>query len=303
MNFAPILLFVYNRPQILKKTLKSLKKNKLIKKANIYIFSDGPKNNTPDKIKVKKVRSIINGLKSLNIKKKIFYNENRGLKKNILEGINFVFRKHKSIIVIEDDLILSPYFYIYMNNALKYTKNKKNIWHVSGWNYPIKLEKNNKNSSFLWNNMNCWGWGTHKKYWKKIITNSDFFIKKFSQKKINEFNLSGSLNNWSQILKNKNNIIQTWAIFWSASIFWHKGLCLNPGLSFTKNIGFSKNSTNTNEKIPQPKKLNYNAILDFPENEKINTYYIAKIRSHLRSIKGNKRLTSIKKRFKKLFII
>ena len=38
-KYAPIALFVYNRPDTLKKTLSSLVKNKLIKNADIYIFS------------------------------------------------------------------------------------------------------------------------------------------------------------------------------------------------------------------------------------------------------------------------
>ena len=36
---------------------------------------------------------------------------------------------------------------------------------------------------------------------------------------INKFDLSNSLNNWSQLLRNKNKKLKTWAIFWNATIF------------------------------------------------------------------------------------
>ena len=67
MNFAPIALFVYNRPYHLKKTLNSLKKNLEIKNTLIYVFSDGPKNNFQDIKNVKQVRKI---LKNVNFCKK-----------------------------------------------------------------------------------------------------------------------------------------------------------------------------------------------------------------------------------------
>ena len=57
--------------------------------------------------------------------------------KNIIGAVNYVLKNNSKIIVVEDDLILSKSFLVYMNHALEFIKNKKNIWHVSGWNYPI----------------------------------------------------------------------------------------------------------------------------------------------------------------------
>ena len=43
MKLAPIVIFCYNRPYHLKKTLNSLKKNKLSKQSDVWFFSDGHK--------------------------------------------------------------------------------------------------------------------------------------------------------------------------------------------------------------------------------------------------------------------
>ena len=40
-----------------------------------------------------------------------------------------------------------------------------------------------KNKVFIWNNMNCWGWGTHKKYWNRLVKNPNFFLKKWKENK------------------------------------------------------------------------------------------------------------------------
>ena len=39
-NLAPIVIFTYTRLETLKKTIESLKKNKMAKFSEIYIFSD-----------------------------------------------------------------------------------------------------------------------------------------------------------------------------------------------------------------------------------------------------------------------
>ena len=71
MKLAPIVYFVYNRPNHTKKSLDYLKKNRLAKKSTIYIFSDAPKNNQ-SKNKVAEVRKVIHNLKGFK-KKKNYY--------------------------------------------------------------------------------------------------------------------------------------------------------------------------------------------------------------------------------------
>ncbi len=141
--------------------------------------------------------------------------------------------------------------------------------------------------------MNCWGWGTHKKYWKKLIVDPNFFLKKFSNKNIDKFTLNGKLNNWSQLINNHKKIIKTWAIYWNATIFYNKAFCLNPALSYTKNIGFGGNSTHTKKSLPQLKILNKCKKTNFLINQKKDTFFINKVYLHLNNDK-KKFLKSLK---------
>ena len=52
----PIILFVFNRLNHLKKVVAALEKNKLFKESNLYIYSDNAKE-TKDIKKVEEVRS------------------------------------------------------------------------------------------------------------------------------------------------------------------------------------------------------------------------------------------------------
>ena len=122
--------------------------------------------------------------------------------------------------------------------------------------------------------MNCWGWGTWQDRWKKININPNFFIKKFDSQMINEFDLSNSLNNWSQLLRNKSKKLKTWAIFWNATIFYNNGLCLNPLKSLTRNIGLDGSGTNS-LKIYK-KKRNLSQLKEFIYPNKLEENLIIK---------------------------
>ena len=283
MKLAPIVIFSYNRPSHLKKTLNSLKKNKLSKKSIAYFFSDGPKTHTLEELKkINLVRKIIKNTKGFKSKKIIFYKKNIGLKKNILNGVTKIIKKHGKVIVLEDDIVVTKNFLNYMNQSLSLYANNKKIWHISGWNYDLDLKKINKGDedAFFIRNMNCWGWGTWKNRWNKIILDPNFFYKKMNKKQIENFNLSNSINNWSQIIRNKNKTLETWAIFWNATIFYYKGLCLNPKISMINNIGMDGSGTNSHIaktkilKLSKIKSFNFPSLIkeDFELRNKIISY-------------------------------
>jgi hypothetical protein len=181
MNPAPIALFVYNRLSYTKRTILALKKNLLAKKSNLFIFSDYAKNSV-DLKKVLLVRDFISKLKGFENIKIIFRKKNYGLCKNILSGINYVFRFYNKIIVLEDDIVTSRSFLNYMNRNLELYELSKNIVSIHGYNYPINIK--GLDNFFFIKGADCWGWATWKKKWKKyFVNNSSYLANKILQKK------------------------------------------------------------------------------------------------------------------------
>ncbi len=233
-KLSPIILFVYNRPWHTKQTIEALQKNELAQNSELFIHSDGYKSNK-DKENVKKVRKYIKTIDGFKKIKIIEQNKNLGLTNSIVSGVTNIINKFGKIIVLEDDLITSPYFLKFMNNALNFYEKEKKVWHISGWNYPINTAK--LPDTFLWRTMNCWGWGTWADRWKYYEKNIEKTINTFSKKDIKRFNIDGMENFWEQVLSNKRKKIDTWDIFWYTTIFKKNGLCLNPTQTFVKNIG------------------------------------------------------------------
>jgi hypothetical protein len=232
---APIVLFVYNRPDHTRQTLDALAANTLADESELFIFSDAPKNE-PAAEKVRAVRSYIKtvrGFKSVHIVER---ETNWGLAKSIIEGVTEIVNQYGKVIVLEDDIVTSPYFLKFMNGALDFYENEKKVWHISGWNYPVKT--NGIGGAFFWRTMSCWGWATWRGRWRYFEKDVDKLVSSFTEKDIYRFNINGADNMWGQVLANKSGAINTWAIFWYAAVFRNDGLCLNPAKSFVRNIGF-----------------------------------------------------------------
>jgi hypothetical protein len=232
-KLAPIVLFVYNRPDHTRKTVEALSKNLLASESELFVYSDYPKD-TAATDRVEEVRAYIKtiqGFKSVTIAER---DKNWGLAASIIDGVTNVVNKYGKVIVLEDDIVTSPYFLTFMNDALDFYADKPEVWHVSGFTYPhIKGVKD----AFFWRSMNCWGWATWKNRWCYFEKVPEKLIATFSKRDIYRFNIYGADDMWGQVLANQTGKINSWAIFWEAVIFQHNGLCLDPAVSFVRNIG------------------------------------------------------------------
>jgi len=241
MNLAPIVLFVYNRPEHTLKTLESLFQNDLANDSILYIFADGPPANAnlSESEKIKKTREV---LKKKNWCKEVIIIEsdiNKGLADSILSGVTEIVNKYGKIIVLEDDLVLTKGFLKYMNEALTLYENENEVMQVSGNLLPILTEDVVNSESFFLKDLSCWGWATWKRAWDHLETDPKILIERIDSlpegKK--RFNLDGSYDFYNDLYENLIGSKKTWAIKWQASVFLKNGLILFPFKSLVTNIG------------------------------------------------------------------
>ncbi len=243
MHLAPISIFVYNRPKHTKTMLNTLSNCLLIKNSKVYFFVDGPKK-SDDKEKVKEVIKILNNFKKKHNKTVInISNKNLGTYLNLTNGISNILKKHKKIIVLEDDLKLKKNYLLFMNQALSKYSSKKNILQISGYSYPI--ETKNSEAYFL-NLTSCWGWGTWNDRWIKF---SKYLNKKSEISSICEqielnknmkyqFNICNSYNYLNFLKKQITSNFNSWGVLFYLYSFKNKNLNLFPALSLVENVGF-----------------------------------------------------------------
>ena len=245
--FAPIVLFVYSRPEHTRRVIEALAANRGAEKSKLLIFSDGPKNDTTIR-NVQKVREYIRSINSMNIFSQVIIHEsetNKGLANSIIDGVSLVLKEYDRVIVLEDDVITAPDFIEYMNNALSYFKDNGLIWSISGYSHQIKLPKGYNNDIYLSYRACSCAWGTWRDRWEKV----DWQVRDYEKFKKNylarmAFNRGGA--DLSKMLDYQmQGKIDSWAIRWCYSQFKHGMLTVYPVISRVKNIGFDGSGTHS----------------------------------------------------------
>lgn len=242
-NLAPIVIFTYNRLDHTRRTVEALLLNKLAANSDLYIYSDGPKNDQAIEA-VKAVRSYLQTITGFKTIKIVARDKNWGLTDSIVDGVTQIVNDYGKIIVLEDDIVTSPYFLDFMNEALTLYENEPTVMHVSGYFYPVA--NTDLPETFFYAQTSCWGWGTWSRAWKFYNPDASLLLKKISESnRLREFDMDGKFRFSSTLRANIRGTIKTWAIKWQASVFLQDGLCLHPRYSFTQNIGHDGSGTNT----------------------------------------------------------
>ena len=231
---APIVLFTYNRPWHVRQTVDALQKNDLASESELIIFSDGPKNEEAS-VKVGEVRQYlktITGFKRVRIYEQ---RENQGLPRNIIGGVTKVVNEYGRVIVLEDDLVTSPFFLKYMNEALNLYEQDDRVVSIHGYVSPVKTRLP---ETFFIKGADCWGWGTWKRGWDLFEGNGALLLKELKDRNLTrEFDFNNSYPYTDMLINQIEGRVESWAIRWYASAFLRDKLTLYPGHSFVKNIG------------------------------------------------------------------
>lgn len=283
-TFAPIALFVYNRPQHTERTLKFLRQNELAADSRLFIFSDGPKT-AADEDKVNEVREFlktIEGFKSVEI---IERKENMGLANSVIAGVSRLTKDYGQVIVFEDDLITSPYTLNYFNDALNLYRNQPKVMHIGAYMYNLKGAA--LPESFFYRAATSWGWATWEHSWKNFEPDIDKLIKQFNKKKKADFSIDHTMNFWKQMEDFKNGKNNSWAIRWYASIFLQGGLTLNPSHSLVNNIGHDGTGVHSGINDIYNVIINPKPITVFPAEIKEDKIAYAAIKQFLSTRKGS----------------
>ena len=238
MTYAPIALFTYNRADHTQQAVESLLKNAEAKDTDFFIFSDGPKNEKAvEGVKAnREYIHTITGFKTITI---IEREKNWGLSRNLIEGITRICNEYGRVIVVEDDLILSPFFLRYMNDGLEKYEDDDRVASISAFLNPVE---GNIPETFFLRYFACWGWATWKRAWDLLNTDSRDLLKKIRWKK-NDFNIGGTGPFYGILYCDKVGLNDSWAVRFYASCFLAGKLHLFPGRTMVIQSGMDGSGT------------------------------------------------------------
>lgn len=234
MNCAPIVLFTYCRPWHTRQTVEALLKNTEAVQSDLIIYSDAPKN---EKVcqGVEETRAYIRSVKGFKSIQIVERQENWGLAKNLIDGITKVVNGYGRVIVIEDDIVVSPYFLKYMNDGLDLYNDNNEVASIHGYVYPTgkKLPE-----TFFIKGADCWGWATWARAWKCFNSDANYLLDNIVAKGLQkEFDFDNSYPYVEMLKAQVRGDVNSWAICWYASTFLNNMYTLYPGKSMVRQIG------------------------------------------------------------------
>ena len=275
MKTAPILLFTYKRLEVLKQTIAALEKNPLAKSSDLYIFSDGPKEEF-DRQQVANVRTFLKTIKGF---KKVAIKEssvNKGLANSIISGVTEVMKFSDSVIVLEDDLLTTPNFLSFMNTSLMNYKNTQKVFSISGYSFDLGLKSPPLDETYFLYRGWSWGWATWRDRWSAVDWEiKDYESFKNDKKRKTEFAQGGSDVN-KMLQSQMEGSLDSWAIRWFYHQFKVDGLTLYPVYSKIYNNGFDAYATHTtgsNKRYLPLLDYTYSSNISFPNSLKVQPKY------------------------------
>lgn len=237
---AIITLFTYARLDHTQRTVEALLRNLGVNEHDLIVYSDAPR--TADMAlavaAVREYLKTITGFRSVTVHHRP---RNYGLSKSIIEGVTEVLSHHERIIVLEDDMVTSPYFLSYMNEALDHFADAEQVISIHGYVYPVQQALP---EAFFLRGADCWGWATWRRGWALFNPNGHFLLNELKRLNlIKAFDFNGAYS-YSQMLESQiKGTNDSWAIRWYASAFLADKLTLYPGRSLVHNIGNDSSGT------------------------------------------------------------
>ena len=243
---APIAVFAFNRPDLLQRTLTALAANELVDKASLTIFCDGPRHEK-DEPGTRAVRELAKKAQGFATVEVVERPKNMGCAASIIDGLPEMFRLHERLIVIEDDIVTSPYTLRFLSEGLaRYADNEK-VFNIAAWSPPHiarNIPANYPYDVYAIPRFNCWGWASWRDRFQDIDWDvQDYQIFKNSPHLRKAFNAGGE--DLSPMLDMQmEDKINSWAIRADYARFKKNMVGINPVRSYALNIGMG-NGTHT----------------------------------------------------------
>lgn len=242
-SLAPIIVFCYNRPNHLKRTLDALSCNELADQSTLYIYCDGPKEGASDEmlLKIADVRQVARKCQWCKEVHVVEHEYNVGLMNNIVGAVTEIVNQYGRVITMEDDIITSKGYLRFMNEALELYKDDEQVMHISGYMWPHKRRL--PDTFFYEVPYPGGGWATWQRAWRHY-TDDIKLLYDYWCTRWDEFNKFGDNYLQRQLEANYFGTMKTWFIKWHAVMLQRGALTLYPGQSLTNNIGFDDQATN-----------------------------------------------------------
>ena len=243
MKYSPIAIFGYRRSHSLKRAIESLARCPEASASELYVFIDGPRNDMErqdTELSASVAREIPEGMfASVNIS---VSDVNHGLGPSVIAGVGKILETHGRVIVVEDDLEVTPNFLTFLNAGLERYASDRRVFSVCGYSNRVKLPEGYPHDAYFAPRSSSWGWGTWADRWKRVDWTFDRWEEWKNHRK--GFNRWGGSDCFGMLDACRRGANRSWAIRFCFAQYLENALSLFPTRSLVENEGFDGSGTN-----------------------------------------------------------
>ncbi|MDJ0553667.1 MAG: glycosyltransferase family 2 protein [Microcoleaceae cyanobacterium MO_207.B10] len=245
---TPVVLLVFNRPEVTKKVFAEIRK---AQPPQLFLVADGPRSEKSGEAeKCQAVRSIIEQVDWECQVYKNYSDVNLGSGLRVSSGLNWVFDTVETAIILEDDCLPHPTFFRFCDELLEKYRHDKRVMMISGTNILGEWKSNIQSYHFSYLAM-IWGWASWRRSWQYF--DAEMNLWKLPEMKNVVRDVLGDEKQYNRIKQGFDSIHDEegnwdksiWDFQFALSRFSQSGLAITPAVNLISNIGFDAEATHT----------------------------------------------------------
>jgi len=248
---SPVLFLVFNRPESTRKVFNAIRE---AQPPRLYIAADGPREERVKELQLcEEVRNITRLVDWPCEIITLFREKNLGCKLAVSSAIDWFFNHELEGIIIEDDVLPLPSFFLFCDELLEFYRNNPKIGMISGCNL-VSNDIELADSYFFSKHNHIWGWASWRRAWQYY----DVHMESWPEwKKTRELSFVSKKNKmfeiyWSDIFnRTYEKKINTWDYQWTYACWKNNMLAVLPANNQTYNLGFGADATHTVMETPK----------------------------------------------------
>jgi hypothetical protein len=243
-NCPPILVVLFNRPDVLRQNLRALSR---IAPKQLFLACDGPREGVPtDHSRVEECQCLALEMVDWDCNvETMFAERNHGCDTWVPEAVSWFFTRVASGIILEDDCVIDGDFARFAAELLEKYRDETRVMNISAANFQNNIwgEGDYYFSAYPSN----WGWASWARAWKcyddKLAQVEHFINTPRFTALIAD---SAQRRYWVRFYRALRSGKYTfWDSKWVLSIWAADGLAVAPNQNMVKNIGFGGDATHT----------------------------------------------------------
>lgn len=297
---TPMLLLMFNRPDLVELNLANLSK---IKPKKLYVSCDGPRANSESDLQnIRKCIQLCD--RGITWECDVKYNlsdSNLGCRLGVTSGIKWFFEHEPFGLIIEDDCLINSSFCEFATQMLATYFDDPSIFMIAADGRATGHLKSSQKYTITDFPM-LWGWATWSHKWKKFDVEYKNFDNESAalQSRLKDLKLKNSTL-YSNICDTIHGSIDTWDYQLCGQFLTNGWKCIVPSKNLVSNKGFGESASHTVNEYDLNSNLKAHSLLqpyekDFTKNtiKKTNDWYVKNelSRSLLNRVRRRLRLIS-----------